>query len=796
MNLSRQLGKLGGSSFSHPWQVLSAWIIVLGLLGFLAAQFMQPMSTAISIPGTEAQQAIDQTSELFPEASGGTARVVFHATGDATIADQRDAVESSIEKLNSIDGVEMAVSPFVDDRFISESGTIAYSTLQMKERLGSISEDTIHAINEAAEETRSGVLDVEVGGDVSQSVPEIIGIGEIFGVLIAMAVLIITLGSLIAGGMPIISALFAVGVSIAGLFSLSQVIDINSTTPVLAIMLGLAVGIDYALFIVSKYRGYVLSGYDNREAASRALATAGNAVVFAAITVIIALSALSVVNVPFMTIMGLAGAASIAVAAVAALTIIPALLGLAGQRVFGKKVRKQVIKSQKANSAKTAHIDKKSIWYRWGSQLVKRPITFLLLGIIVAGAIALPARDLTLGLPSDQFAAEGTTERKAYDLLSEGFGDGFNGPLLVVVDSLPKVSDAEEEAIRAPAMQQLNQRIEDETAAFQQRLSQASSPQELMALQEQALIAQSQAERQKQAAITEIEKQVQQFAKYIQLNQVAENISALGNVAQVIPAAVTDDGTAGLIQVIPSSAPQDEATSTLIQELRSEETQQELSRASDVHYGVTGSVALQGDINVKLANALPIYLMVVVGLSLVLLVIAFRSLLIPLKATLGFLLSVAAMFGALVAVFQWGWFGLADAPGPIVSFVPIIAVGILFGLAMDYEFFLVSNMHESYEHTKKAKQSIVDGFSLGGKVVVAAALIMISVFGAFITNHETVIASIGFALAIGILVDAFIVRMTIVPAVMSLLGSTAWWLPKWLVKILPRISIEGEVTKK
>lgn len=306
------------------------------------------------------------------------------------------------------------------------------------------------------------------------------------------------------------------------------------------------------------------------------------------------------------------------------------------------------------------------------------------------------------------------------------------------------------------------------------------------------MIAQREGETKKQAALAQIDQAVTQYAKYIQLQNVATKIAEHRDVAFAQPALVTDNGTSGVIQVVSRFAPSSENTEELISALRDPSKKETVFGSTDLSIGVTGSAALQSDINHKLADALPVYLSVVVGLSLLLLVIAFRSILVPIKATIGFLLSVLAMFGSMVAVFQLGWFGIAEAPGPIVSFIPIIATGILFGLAMDYEFFLVSSMHEKYHQTKQAKQSVINGFALGAKVVTAAGVIMVSVFAGFITNHDATIQAIGFGLAIGILVDAFIVRMTLVPALMSLMGSSAWWLPRWLDRILPHVSIEGE----
>lgn len=789
MNLGKFLHKVGDSAFAHPWRFISAWVVILALLGTGAYVNFQEPSTSISIPGTQAQQTIDRVSELFPDNGGATGRIVFHAT-NGKITDHRDDINDFVKEVENTAGVSEVISPMDQAQLISDDKTIAFAQVQLDGQVGSIDEATIESVAHLVDETKSDALEVEVGGDLVSQVPgEILGVGEIIGVGIALLVLIVTFGSLVAGGMPILSAILAVGVSTAALFALSHVVDINSTTPTLAVMLGLAVGIDYTLFIISKYRSLLTQGYKERDAAGRALGTAGNAVVFAAITVIIALSALSVVNIPFMTTMGLAGAGSIAVAALVSLTLTPALLRLAGAKIFGIKQRRK----QKSNKV---HIDKKGVWYKWGHAVVARPVVVIVASLAVIGILAAPLKDLTLGLPTDQYAAVDSSERKAYDLLAEGFGVGFNSPLVVLVEDMPEASEADRTAVRKQAMSELNAQVAAETkkqqAIIEKQLMQAQTIEEQMMIQQQAQAAAAEGEAKQQAALKNIDTQVDQYAKFVQLNKVAEAIAKQDNVDAAVPASVTDNGSAGIIQVIPKSAPADHATTALIDSLRSESTRDAVVGDTNATLAVTGSTALQNDINQKLADALPVYLMTIVGLSLVLLLVAFRSVLIPIKATLGYALSVAAMLGVIVAIFQWGWFGLSDAPGPIVSFVPIIAAGILFGLAMDYEFFLVSGMQEAHHHTKNARKSVVDGFAAGAKVVTAAAIIMISVFAAFITNGETVIQTIGFGLAAGILVDAFIVRMLIVPAIMGLLGDAAWWLPSWLDKILPHVSIEGE----
>lgn len=765
--MGKGLHKLGTVAFAHPWKFIAGWIVLIAILGLLAVHFIQPTSSAISIPGTDAQKAIDRASALFPNSGKGSGTIVFKAADGKKITDYTAQITDLTDKVAKVDGVSAVASPFIDASFISKSGTIGYAQVQLKDSAGSVPDSTLTAVKNDIDAARTNGLQVETGGALVSQVPgEILGIGEVAGVLIALIVLAITLGSLFAAGMPLITAIVAIGVSMAGLFSMSKLISINATTPVLAVMLGLAVGIDYSLFIINKYRTLVLEGYSYQAAAGRAIGTAGNAVIFAALTVVIALSALSIVNIPFMTLMGLSGAGTIAIAALVSISLIPAMLGLAKHRVFSRKSRTAVAAAQQKGAAKIEHANHKSFWYRWGEVVTKRPVISLIIPIIIIAVLALPIRNLQLGLPTDQYAAADTTQRKAYDLLTEGFGVGFNAPLTVIVEGLPKVTDADKTAVRT----QLLTAYAQQAAAATTQLTPAEQ----------------------QAAAAKLEATVDQYAKLVQLNKVATNIAKENNVDKALPATTTDDGTAGIIQVTPKSAPADQATKDLITSLKDPATQKKVTGSDTISLSVTGATALQDDINAKLSAALPEYLAVVVGLSLILLIIAFRSILVPLKATAGFLLSVLAMFGSMVAVFQWGWFGISDAPGPIVSFIPIIATGILFGLAMDYEFFLVSSMHESYAQHKDAKRAVLHGFGIGSKVVTAAAIIMISVFAGFITNHDSTIQAIGFGLALGILVDAFLVRMTIVPAVMTLLGKSAWWIPKWLDKRLPHVSIEGE----
>lgn len=802
--MGKKLHVLGAFAFKHPVWVVGVWVIIVAILGYAASVYIKPTSSAISIPGTEAQRALDRMSTLFPNEGKGSGRIVFAAPDGKKITDYTGVVTKSTKSFAAINGVSQAVDYTVNTNALSDDKTIAYTQLQLKQGNGSVSEDTISSIKEVVQDARSSGLQVEMGGDIIRKNPsDIVGIGEIGGLVVALIVLCITLGSLIAAGLPIVTALTGVAVSMAGLFSLSQVIDISATTPVLAVMLGLAVGIDYSLFIINRYRTYLAEGYTYEKAAAHAIGTAGNAVVFAATTVIIALAALSIVNIPFMTSMGLAAAAAIAVAALVAITMTPALLRFAGRFVIPKRSRTAIESIQKKGIHENHHANRSTPWYRWGALLTQHRYIVVVAGVVLIAVIALPVKDLKLGLPTDEHAATSSTERKAYDLLSKGFGVGFNSPLIVVVEDLPVVSDADRAVVRYQAQSQLNEKIAAATAEqqviFQQKAATVQTPEEYAALQEQIAQAQAAGEQQKQAAQVQVEDYVKKYAKLVQLNKVAGTIAETVKIQSATPMLATDDGKSGLIQVIPKSGPSDQQTINLINALRDSANRKKLTGSDSITLSVTGSTALQNDVNVKLTNALPVYLMIVVGLSFVILVVAFRSILVPLKATLGFLLSVLAMFGALVAVFQWGWFGISDTTGPIISFLPIIAIGILFGLAMDYEFFLVTSMHEAYGETRDARRSIHRGFAHASKVVVAAACIMVAIFAGFISNHDSTIRAIGFGLAFGIFIDAFIVRLMIVPAVMAILGDNAWWLPRWLDKLLPNVSIEGEevpVSKK
>ncbi|WP_217242510.1 MMPL family transporter [Streptomyces sp. AC555_RSS877] len=719
------LYKLGRLAFRRRHFVALIWVALLTLAGVGAASAPSAGATSFSIPGTEAQKAFDLLEQRFPGASadGGTGRIVFKAPEGEKMTDagNKATVAKSVKELSDGSEVVSVTDPFTTNA-VSKDGTVAYTSVKYDAPGMELKDTTRDALEAAADEARATGLTVDVGGDALQAAAEPGAIGEVVGLAIAALVLVLTLGSLVAAGLPLLTAVIGVGIGVSTITALANALDLGDTTSTLALMIGLAVGIDYALFIVSRYRGELAEGRDREEAAGRATGTAGSAVVFAGLTVVIALAGLSVVGVPMLTKMGLAAAGTVVVAVLIALTMIPALLGYAGRKVrpTGEK-RKRRGGEKSGAPEKSAAQAKPGMGTRWASFVVRRPVAVLLLGVVGLGAIAVPATQLELGLPDDGSQPTSTTQRRAYDLLSEGFGPGFNGPLMIVVDA--KDSD---------------------------------DP--------------------KAAATT-----------------VTDGIKGLKDVVTVTPAAFNKTGDTATITVIPDSKPSSVQTEDLVHSIRDQGT--DITSDTGARVLVTGTTAMNIDFSQKLTDALIPYLALVVGLAFLLLIVIFRSILVPLKAALGFLLSVLAALGAVVAVFQWGWLGGligVEETGPIMSMMPIFMVGVVFGLAMDYEVFLVTRMREAYVHGESPSQAIVTGFRHSARVVAAAAVIMMAVFGGFISSSESMIKMIGFGLAIAVFFDAFVVRMAIVPAVLALLGKKAWWLPKWLDRALPNVDVEGE----
>ncbi|OZF42040.1 MMPL family transporter [Rhodococcus sp. 14-2470-1a] len=716
-----QLFRLGRWSFLHRKLVAGIWVVLL-LLGVLGASTLNTQtSDSFELDGIESTEAFSLISERSGEsADGATARIVFEAPEGQSLTDPANqaAVADAIASAQT-EHVASATDPFTTGT-ISDNGRAAYSTVTYTTPAIELVDADRAALDTAKDLGEQAGLNVAVGGDAVSSMGEV-PLGELIGIGVAIIVLAITFGSLVAAGMPLLTALIGVGIGIMGITVLGAFVELSSVTSALGTMLGLAVGIDYALFIMSRYQSEVRQGHSLEDAAGKAVGTAGSAVIFAGLTVIIALAGLSVCGIGFLTQMGIGGAFMVFIAVLVALTLLPAILGFAGKKVLGGK-----IKGLRAIDPENP--ETRTNGQRWVEKVSTFKWPALVAGLLVAAVVSLPIASMQLALPDDGTAPTGSDNRVAFDTIAENFGPGANGPLVVVVDT---VGAADPVAAVNTAVEKL-QGIGTDIATIVPPVAQALEPQ----------------------------------------------LAAVGFTT---------------ISIIPGSAPSDAATKELVGAIR--DTMSDLPADTGARALVTGQTAVGVDIADELTSVFPLYLAVVVGLAFILLMLVFRSILVPLKAALGFLLSVGISLGATVAVFQWGWLANligVDTQSPVVFILPLLLTGILFGLAMDYEVFLVSRMREAFVHGTPARQAVIVGFQHSARVVVAAAVIMFGVFAGFALTDQVIIKTIGFALAIGILADAFLVRMMIVPAVMAIVGDKMWWLPTWLDRVLPNLDVEGE----
>ncbi|ARX82428.1 membrane protein [Streptomyces alboflavus] len=713
---------IGRWAFRRRRLVGGLWLGALLLAVAAAAVAPAAEEEDLSMPGTESQEAFDLLDERFPEsnAQGAEARLVFQAPDGqrVTAKENKAAVENTLGSLDGGDQVASTTDPYRTGA-VSKDGTIAYSTITYSADARDLTAETKSALEDAASKARDTGLTVEIGGSALEAEEAPGGTTEIIGVAVAAVVLVLTLGSLVAAGLSLLTAFVGVAISFGLVSALAVPLGLTDTVAILSLMLGLAVGIDYALFITSRYRDERARGSDPEEAAGRAAGTAGSAVVFAGATVFIALVGLGVVGIPELTKMGLGGAGAVALAVLVALTLVPALFGFFGRRVLSRTARR----ADRPGSAHPASAEngRPGLGTRWARFVLRRPVAVLMVAGLGLGAVATPALSLELGLPGDESKSVETTQRRAYDLLSDGFGPGFNGPLTVVVDA----SDAA-----------------DTRAAT---------------------------------------------------DQVVKTVRDMDGIASVGAPVLSKTKDTAVLTAVPKTAPNSGDTKDLVNEIRGAVSGVETTTGAGVL--VTGNTAMNIDISEAMSDALVPYLAVVIGLAVLLLMVVFRSLLVPVKAALGFLLSVGAAFGVLVAVFQWGWgadlLGI-EQTGPVMSLMPILVIGIVFGLAMDYEVFLLTRMREAYVHGASPGEAVVTGFRHSGRVVAAAAIIMVSVFAGFIGMSSPTIQTMGVGLAAAVAFDAFVVRMAIVPAVLALLGHRAWWLPRILSRVLPNVDIEGE----
>ncbi|WP_129787464.1 MMPL family transporter [Promicromonospora panici] len=744
--MSSVLYSLGRWAVRARRLVVAGWVVVLVLVGGAAGVLQQGLSNEVTIPGTESQEALDRLAATFPQVSGASAQVIVVAPEGESVRDEpmRSAITEGVEALGDVSQVAAVTSPY-DEQMpasVSDDERATLLTIQLDGDQGSITNETKDALGEEADALAQALPDgaeAQLGGQLfSSELPEMT-LTEGIGLLVALVVLVLTLGSLVAAGLPLLNALLGVGASMGLLFAATALGPINSTTPLLAVMLGLAVGIDYALFIVSRHREQLGKGLSVNESIARATGTAGSAVVFAGLTVMIALVGLSVAGIPFLTTMGVAAAVTVGITVLVSLTLLPALLGFAGERLRPKPSRTARRAAARAAAAAVAAGDEPETTRRrgaattqpeqkpnrffagWVRLVTKIPALTVALVIVAMGALSYPALDLRLALPDAGVMAEEDPARITYDLVSEHFGDGFNGPL-IVTGSIVTSTD----------------------------------PVALM-------------------------------------DDLGDEIADLPGVADVPLATPNQTADTGIIQVVPEGGPTSAETEDLVREIRAQHDH--FLDEYGVDLSVTGFTAVGIDVSDKLGDALLPFAIVVVGLSLILLTMVFRSIAVPIKATVGYLFSVGAAFGVVSLVFEHGVFAEAlnvTRTGPVISFMPIVLMGILFGLAMDYEVFLVSRMREDYVHGGSAKHAITTGFQGSAKVVTAAAIIMIAVFVAFVPHGDMNLKPIALGLAIGVAVDAFVVRMVFVPAVLALLGEKAWYMPKWLDRVLPSFDVEGE----
>jgi RND superfamily putative drug exporter len=695
--------------------VLVVWLAVVGGVVGLSTQAPAAPPDSPSIPGAEFNNADNLIQQKFQtNPNGASAQIVFVAPpGQKITAARYTPVISKVV-------AEAAHSPQVESwdtpaqtHQVSRDGSTAIADINYSVVSDSLTAATTNALQDAAQAGRNAGLTVEVGGDALS--PQASDAAVLVSLAVDAVILLITLGGLAAAGMPLLTALVGVGLSLMGIIVLGKPLGLSSTTQSLALMLGLAVGIDYSLFIVSRYREERSRGREAQEAVGVAVGTAGSAVVFAGLTVIIALAGLTVIGIPTVTKMGLAAAATIAISVLVALTFVPALLGFWSRAVLPRAVRRAAKRGVRIVPSRQPNMGS-----RWAGLVLRYPLPLLLLGAAALGIIALPALHMRLGEAGNAILPTSSTERRAYDDISEAFGPGYNGQLTIVVTTTG-----------------------------------AADP--------------------KAAA-----------------SEVASKIAGTTGIVSVAPPQFDAAGDVAIIQAIPATAPDAQQTVTLVNAIRAERSA--IRAVTGASYLVTGLTAANIDVAAKVSSAFIFYMLTIVGLAFLLLLIVFRSILVPLKATAGFVLSVLAGLGTLTAVFQWGWLGSivgVPATGPLQSFIPIFLVGISFGLAMDYEVFLVTRIREAHAHGEQPRPAVISGFGHSARLVVAAALIMISVFAGFISNADINVKEIGFGLAAAVLLDAFVVRLTIVPAALALLGKAAWWFPRGLDRVVPRVDIEG-----
>ena len=701
--MNRFTRSIAMTSARHPWRTIASWVVVLVAMLFLATSGGGTFTEDFAAKGSQSDRARQLLAENFPEAAKGTALVVFEAEDGTTLDAHRADLETVLSDVAALEHVASVTDPFAAGT-VSEDGRIAYAQLTLDVPERDMGKPAFTVLSNAVSGTDVSGLRVELGGDaVFLNAEEKPSSHTAIGLLVALLVLLVVFGTIVAAVIPIGLAIVAVGAGVGGITLLAGSMDVSASAISVAALVGLGVGIDYALFVVARYRENRAAGMANDRALAQAMGTSGSAVVFAGSTVIIATSALALTGLGVLTSIGLATALMVFFAVAAAITLLPALLGLLGDKIdTGKLVRRH-------RPAKRAE---DTVWWRFGHRVSGRPWPYLLGAVVTLVAIAMPAFWIQTAFPAAGDAPAETTHRQAYDLLAEGFGTGINAPLMVVVDlDAPGV-----DAAGVPAL--------------------------------------------------------------------TEAIGSVRHIVSVSEPQVSSDGDTVVFTAIPTTGPADAETSATIDRVR------------DVIPGnvyVSGITAITDDLTAQLSDTLPLFIGAVIAVSFLLLMLVFRSIAVPLKAAVMNLLSIGGAYGVLVAVFQWGWgaelLGL-DGPTPITSIIVVIMFPILFGLSMDYEVFLLSRIREEYVRTGDNAESVARGLAGTGRVITSAALIMIAVFLSFVGSPVPSLKMLGLGLAVAIAIDATLVRMVLVPATMALLGKANWWLPSWLDRVLPQVTVE------
>ena len=717
----------------HRYLVLSAWLILTVVLVGVSHQLGSSTSDNLSLPGTGSQQATDTLSKSFPDQANGSSPIVLHVShGKLTDSQYAGAVNQAAADVAKTRYVASVVNPLTTQgaSALSKNQATGYLSVTLSVSPGALSEsDAQTIINAAAKPAQAAGIQVETGGQLGQKVstPSTES-SELIGIIAAMVILTFVFGTVVAMLLPILTAILGLASTLSIVTILSHVTTVSTVAPTLATMIGLGVGIDYALFIVTRHFRGLDAGLDVRESLARAVATSGGAVAFAGGTVTIALVSLAVARIPLVTTLGLMAAVAVVVAVLAALTLLPALLAITGPHINSLRVR--------GRHPKHGAAGKKGLWARWAEGVARHPVVAGLAALAILLPLATPLLSLNLGQKDVAALPTTTTARQAYDLLSENFGPGVNGPLLIAV----KLGSPAQPSATQPAPSGTDPRATDS-----------------------------------------------------RLQALEQDVSKTQGVAAVTPVQIDKAGTTAYFNAIATTGPAEQATSDLVTTLRATVIPA-AQQGTDLKAYVGGTTAGYVDLASNISSKLPLQILVVILLSFLLLTLAFRTVVIPVQAAVMNVLSIAAAYGVLTALFQWGWLhgaiGLEGAV-PIVSYVPLFMFAILFGLSMDYEVFLVSQIEEHVHEGEDNKSSVISGLVTSGRVITAAATIMVFVFGSFVLNGDPTVKQFGIGLAVAVLLDATIVRCLLVPALMVLMGRANWYLPRWVDRLLPRLSIEG-----